>query len=1292
MIGQGSPTTSSRAPVARPPRAMYWLLGVALLLAVAMTAHGQAAEVALKLRISWGGGAEHLWRGSVQFADGSLSDLCALGIEADEPSAIWLQDGNQVIIHEPSPRGYDGIDVLVRGDAAATVMIELSSDANPEPRRVAIPLGELIDGVHNTPLDDSGNRLSLMRAPGDRLHVDFDRAHLVFAPGESFAFRVEPHQLGTSTTAARLQASIASAHGGQRVWAEEYTTGPDGTATTISLPVPRHEGVYDLRLVLAPPSRFKQKLRLGQKPLAERKVQFVVLDTQPTARSGEAPTAKVLEINPVNPRWWERLASLPPIPGFRQGPLGNGDAATWNHPSLGPMIQLGPGGAAPDISWEAYPLPISHPGEVHVLEIEYPTDVPQAMGISLIEPNAAGAVVPIGLDSGVYVSDEEAENPARMAKHRVVFWPKTKTPLVLITNRRPGACAVYGKISVLSAPQSQLAMLTLGRFDSGSTLPPAFADDDRGERLWAGYMDRPLVPENFGAPEAYDEQSRRSIDDWNTFHQGGTRLVKYLRHIGYNGLMLSVLADGSTIYPSELVSPTPRYDTGSFFDTGQDPVRKDALELFFRLFDRERLVLIPALQFAAPLPELESIKRAGGAEAEGLEWIGGDGKPWPQDGIHQGLGPYYNLLDPRVQTAMVNVVREVVARYGGHEAFGGVALQLSPESYAELPGEAWGFDDQTIARFERETKTHVPGTGPQRFGVRAKHLTGPGRSAWLKWRDEVVAQFHRRLEQEIATGHDGAKLYLAGGTMLENQQTQVRLRPTLSRKAKIDEAFMDLGLPLQDDSRETGIVVLRPQLVRPNIAPSPAGAAESELYLSREMDMLFSAAGGRSSLFYHEPQRARLASFDVESPFGASNTFAWLVSQMSPSGDRNRRRFVHSLAVADTVEMFDGGWMLPLGQEASIKDVISAYRQLPKDRFRTYDGEIQPVVVRTLTHEGRTYIYLVNDSPWPAGITMQMDMPSVCNMEKLGASSGVGPLKRSPSGTTWQVSLKPFDLAAARFSSDQARILTAVVSLPPSVRESLERRIEDLVTRVRALGNPLLENPSFESPVANQQIAGWAARVPDGGRIALDSRFKNSGSRSVLMSTNGPPVSISSAPFLPPQTGRLTVGVSLRAADVDRLPSLRIGVDGESDQGGFHPHGVIDRVGASAAHPGDWVRYTFPIENLPTEGLANLRVRFELLGAGEVWIDDVQVQAFNRDELIELSKINTMASLHLDKRQYADCQRLLDSYWPRFLVANVALTTAVAQRPKPPEPQPAEPEKSPSMFETMKSYLPQIFR
>ena len=191
------------------------------------------------------------------------------------------------------------------------------------------------------------------------------------------------------------------------------------------------------------------------------------------------------------------------------------------------------------------------------------------------------------------------------------------------------------------------------------------------------------------------------MDDWVTYYEGATRLVEYLHHVGYNGLVMSVLADGSTIYPSPLLQPTPRYDTGTFFGTAQDPLRKDVVELLFRLFDREGLQLVPALQFSAPLPQLEEEVRQGGNA--GLEPLDVQGRDWlASHEPRQGLAPYYNPLNDHVQQAMLAVVRELSQRYRGHASFAGLTLQLSADGYAQLPGADWCCDSQTVDRFVRE--------------------------------------------------------------------------------------------------------------------------------------------------------------------------------------------------------------------------------------------------------------------------------------------------------------------------------------------------------------------------------------------------------------------------------------------------------------------------------------------------------------------------------------------------------------------------------------------------------------
>ena len=670
--------------------------------------------------------------------------------------------------------------------------------------------------------------------------------------------------------------------------------------------------------------------------------------------------AQVVEIDPANPRWYEKLNKLPQLqlpqlqltkarlPWPWKGPLGDDCLQTRRHP-LGELAQLAPNAESPDVSWEAYWLPINQPGRPHILEVEFPNDAAQTLGLSIIEPNAAGAMTPIALDSGVDNSAEATDQatPPQWQKHRVIFWPRTTTPMLLVSNGRDHTPAMYGKIRVLAG---------------GERLPRMLSDRGlQNRRLLAAYLDRPLIPENFSASESFDSGSGRSLDDWSTFYESGTRLVEYLNHAGYNGLMLAVLADGSTIYPSSRLEPTPRYDTGVFFASGQDPVRKDVLEMLFRLFDREDLQLIPTVEFAAPLPELEAIRRAGGADAEGIEWVGGDGMALSAGPMQRGLMPYYNMLHPRVQQAMLGVLKELTQRYAQHPSFAGLAVRLSADGYAQLLGPDWGLDDATVGQFQRDTKLRVPGEGPQRFAERSAFFSEEShRKAWLDWRAARLGTFYRTAFDELAAIRPGVRLYLTGAGMIGGPDLEAELRPVLPRRTTIAAALLRVGVDarhFQDDGQS--IVLLRPERIVPqfNLA---APRRRSRNQPDGRRRSLFPRRRASGSLFFHQPRELHVESFDQKSPFKPSSML--LVSQPVPSGQQNRRRFVHSLATLDSQVMVDGGWLLPMGQEDAVRDLVAAYRSLPAVRFqavgnRQASDAAQPVTFRTRRTAGeRTFM------------------------------------------------------------------------------------------------------------------------------------------------------------------------------------------------------------------------------------------------------------------------------------------------------------------------------------------------
>jgi glycosyl hydrolase family 10 len=1279
----------------RPPWAAA-LIAIGLLAAVA-----RAEDPSVRLRVEWGGGSERRWQGTLSVSEGVVTAPQALGIEADEPGSMWVDD-DHLVLGARSTRAYDGVDITVRAPLDAKLIVQLSAADEPDARHTAeVPLRAVLDQYHSSQLDQKGNHLLVRRVPGDKFKLSFARTSLVFDPGEVFALEVRPQLFGVgSGTRLRLQARLTAPRSTRPLWSDEHEfNAPEGgtmPAVPLAVKMPEHEGVYDL--VLTATRRSLQE-RLSLRPTVdERHVQLIVVSSERPAIAPHTPLEVLLEIDPANPAWWERLGNLPLMPGWRRGPLGNGDLAPWQHP-LGSLVQLGPGGREPNISWEAYPLPISKPGHAHIVEVEYPSDVPQSLGISLVEPNVTGAVMPIGLDSGVYLPSEAAESTPVMARHRLVFWPRTSWPLLLMTNRRQGARAVYGRIRLLGPRQS--AFTTLAREPVAGRLPRAFPPDARpAGRLLAGYFDRPLFPENFSGSQAFDSWSApsgRALDDWNTFQEGANRLVEYVNYVGYNGLMMSVLSDGSTIYPSTQLEPTPRYEDGVLLSSGQDPLRKDVLELLFRLFDREQLQLIPALQFSAPLADLEAVKRHGGPSTVGIDLIGVDGGAWTsQHEARQGLAPYYNPLNPRVQEAMLAVVREVADRYATHPSFTGLALQLSADGYAQLPGVEWGFDEQTLARFQLESQVDL-GADP---GVReaAQLLTGKHRAAWVAWRCQTLARFYQRLQTELSAAHPGAKLYLATADLFNRPELSQELRPSLPKNALVEDALRNVGIDPELYRQRPNIVLLRAQRIAP-LSALPMQAVNLELNQSPELDRIFYNPGSSGSLFFHEPQEARLPSFDAKSPF--RNTYLRLVSQPSPGGRQNRRRFAHALATLDAQAMFDGGWLLPLGQEDELRDLIDVYRQLPPLTFETIAGASQPVTVRTCVSDNHTYFYVVNDSPWSATLKLAVSGAEGSTPERLGNGSSLPEPAVETDGISWTVELAPYEIVAGTFPSGAVQLSNPQVKLQTQVVESLDLRIKDLWARAATLKHP----PPCEQPAnANLEAAansdgtlvGWTLGEQAGGRARVDAAEHHGGKQSVRLTAGTNGVTLSGTAIATPQTGRLSASVWLRVADESKQPPLQLGIHGQWAGADYTRSARLGLGSPQKLHAG-WSQFLFQVRDLPVDGLTKLQVRFDLVGPGEIWIDDVELfdLDFTDNERLELSKTITLAEYKRKSNEWGDCLRLLEGYWPRFLVANVPLTRdPLAERPRRPPLAPSTirgGEEKRGVMERIRGSMPDIY-
>ena len=194
-----------------------------------------------------------------------------------------------------------------------------------------------------------------------------------------------------------------------------------------------------------------------------------------------------------------------------------------------------------------------------------------------------------------------------------------------------------------------------------------------------------------------------------------------------------------------------------------------------------------------------------------------------------------------------------------------------------------------------------------------------------------------------------------------------------------------------------------------------------------------------------------------------------------------------------------------------------------------------------------------------------------------------------------------------------------------------------------ALRNPppldVVANPGFERPAGGDgPIPDWAITHCNQASIQLDKSEKHGGQQSVKLASTGPVACLVSRPFAAPATGRLSMSVWLRVADAARQPPLRLAMEGKlhgRDYYRYAPVGLPPGPGQpSVPLLPKWGQYIFQVDDLPLEGLTSLRVRFDLMGPGEVWVDDVQVfgLAFSRSEMVELSKLIALADVKLQQR------------------------------------------------------------
>jgi hypothetical protein len=266
-----------------------------------------------------------------------------------------------------------------------------------------------------------------------------------------------------------------------------------------------------------------------------------------------------------------------------------------------------------------------------------------------------------------------------------------------------------------------------------------------------------------------------------------------------------------------------------------------------------------------------------------------------------------------------------------------------------------------------------------------------------------------------------------------------------------------------------------------------------------------------------------------------------------------------------------------------------------------------------------------------------------------------------------------------RITAAGAKVAAVEVRVSDVARAELAARLAELNNRDTDphIYKPLA-NPGFEPLPEQPLLIGWRLLANPGVATAeLDGTIPHEGGTCLHVRSNGPLAIVESDSFLTPPTGQFALTAFLRGRNLSPSTEVHMVLQTDGDPGAYRRSRI---VGGQRPEPealkDEWRPYAILVKDLPLASQHQMRVRFELVGPGELWIDDAKAYDLlfplkfysNKDpEWVVFQQLIGAAGYHYKHGQLTDCLRYMNGYWPRFYTAYTPprSPTRIARPPDP---------------------------
>jgi len=458
--------------------------------------------------------------------------------------------------------------------------------------------------------------------------------------------------------------------------------------------------------------------------------------------------------------------------------------------------------------------------------------------------------------------------------------------------------------------------------------------------------------------------------------------------------------------------------------------------------------------------------------------------------------PIFNPIHPEVRRQVMEYFEEIVTRYAHHPSFEGLSVNFWHATILWFGNLLTGYDDYTASLFSEETGIAIPAdkADPERFAKRYHWLMENARTQWIDWRCHKVCDFLCEISDRIRAVRADLTLTVSiwnetsvcgyypgreGFPSSGSTETQYGAGDSLYevyRRGGIDLALLEnqpgIKLSVERDfcrnaAARSGQAVYSRHLTDPQ-------RLDEELFSHlRTADNTegfhfncWEERWGKHRWFACEEDDAPIIDeIKAFSDYKAEFIFrlnSWFddedkgpffyphqsrIMSLFPRGQYFSELLCMDLALHDALSVTFGGLYLDKQHLPETLAFAREYRRLPAKKFADVPGMTDPVVMRYLQDDDRTWVYALNREPYEIPVTFVLDGREYAwILPPFGLRSAVTDGFHLPQ----EISYTADEAAAAQYEKEACQTLNALSQIPDDTDASVRRGCAHIAARITA--------------------------------------------------------------------------------------------------------------------------------------------------------------------------------------------------------------------------------------------------